>query len=404
MKIKPGIRPWLPETRPPILPPINIIFEMKNKEMFSDDALLYQGILKYCIEYDNGKEVRFTEMGNFLIKTLPEFVNAYSGSKAKTPKNVKLANRRNRIEERINILLMMELVRIKEMVPGRKNEKERVPLYELTRAGQFLAWIIEAKDPEKAHDPMWPIKLKARDHMEQKKSATDQERSRRITKVFEIVKEYTNLKESFILKFLSAFFKKCFDKGLFGEIVDFYYYYELKYIEVNKGQEILRLFIKINHLLHWIFAQPNIFMETLNDMDDETKKVLKFNFKMDIEEYYNKYYLISYIRRYAYSAYHHPDLYYSGDMAIPGKDWQLTRLNNVGNEGVVIIPAFCSDCRSEIPITMDISKYLNHLLTFVSGSMSFEIIISNCSKCKKDETVFGKIYMPLDMFRGHEAI
>lgn len=145
-------------------------------------------------------------------------------------------------------------------------------------------------------------------------------------------------------------------------------------------------------------------METLNDMDDATKKVLMFNFKMDIEEYYDRYYLVSYIRRFAYSAYHHPDLYYSGDMAIAGKDWQLIRLNNIGNEGVVIIPAICSKCRSEMPTTMDFSKYLDHLLAFIADPISFENIISNCAKCKKDETVFSKIYMPLDMYRGHEKI
>jgi hypothetical protein len=403
MKIKPGIRPWLPETRPPFFPPINMIFEMKNEKIFSDDALLYQGILKYLIKYDNAEGNLFTDIGNWLIETLPEFVNYYSGSKAKTPKNVRLDNRRGRIQERINKLFMMELVRIKGMVPGRKNEKEEVPLYELTGAGQFLAWIIEAKDPEKAEDPMWPIRIKTTDGPVREKAVIDQKRSSAITKVFEIINWYTNLKESFILTFLSAFFKKCFDKGVFGEIIDFYYYHELKFTEVNKGQEILRLFTKINHLLHWIFAQSSIFIETLNDMDNHTKRVLMFNFKMDVEEYYDRYYLVSYIRRFAYSAYHHPDLYYSGDMAIAGKEWQLLRLNNIGNERVVIIPAFCSNCRSEMPIIMDINKYLNHLLAFASGSMSFENIISNCSKCNK-ETVFGKIYMPLDMYRGHEKI
>lgn len=404
MKIKPGIRPWLPETRPPLFPPINMIFEMKNKDMFSDDALLYQGILKYCIDYDDGKGVLFTDMGNFLIKTLPEFVNYYSGSKAKTPKYAKLDNIRNRIEGRIKILLMMELVRIKEMVSGRKNEKERVPLYELTGAGQFLACIIEARDPEKAHVPMWHIKLNTRDHLEWKKSAIDHERSRRIAGVFEIVNEYTSLKESIILKFLSAFFKKSFDEGVFGEIIDFYYYEILRNTEVNKGQETLRLFTKINHPIHWIFTQPRIFMETFYDMDTETKRVLMFNFKMDIEEYYNRYYLVSYIRRYAYSAYHHPDLYYSGEMTLAGKDWQLIRLDNIGNEEVVIIPAFCSSCRSEVPIKMNLTKYLDHLRSFISDPFSFENITSNCSNCKKQGVVFGKIYMPLDMYRGHEKI
>lgn len=295
-------------------------------------------------------------------------------------------------------------MRIKEWVPGRKNEKEKVPLYELTSAGQFLAWTIKATDPEKIDDPMWPIRPKPRDRIVRGDSAVDQGRSKSVTKVFEIVTEYTKLKESFVLRFISAFLEKCFLRGVFGEIIDFYFYYDLKFIEVNKGQEIMRLFIKLNHVLHWLFVQPVLFVETLNEMDDETKRVLMFNFRIDIEEYHDRYYLASYIRRYSYSAYRDPALYYSEDMTISGKEWQLLRMKNIGNEEVVMIPALCSNCKSEVPLRMNITKYFDHILEFISGSISLENIIANCGECKKRGTVSGKIYMPLDMYTGHERI
>lgn len=53
MKKKPRIHPWTPKIRPPLVPPINMIFEMKDDNentTFTDNALLYQGILKYGIE------------------------------------------------------------------------------------------------------------------------------------------------------------------------------------------------------------------------------------------------------------------------------------------------------------------------------------------------------------------
>ena len=99
MKIKPSIRPWQPKhNRTSFVPSINMILEMKDEKLFSDIALLYQGILEYGIECADGNGIRFTDMANWLIQTLPEFINYYSGSKAKTPLNARLANRRDRIK------------------------------------------------------------------------------------------------------------------------------------------------------------------------------------------------------------------------------------------------------------------------------------------------------------------
>jgi hypothetical protein len=66
----------------------------------------------------------------------------------------------------------------------------------------------------------------------------------------------------------------------------------------------MRLFTKVNHPLQWIFVYPNLVIETLNEMDNETRKMILFKFKMEIEEYYDLYYLASYPRRQTYSELH----------------------------------------------------------------------------------------------------
>ena len=149
MKLKPGIRSWEPRYARSF-PPLNMIFEMKNEKLFSDNALLYQGILKYGIDHakDDGNGFRFTDMANWLIQKLPEFVNYYSGSKAKTPLSARLASRRDRIKQHFVYLFNMDLIHVKKMVHAQKNKREIIPLYELTTEGQFLTWIMEARNPE----------------------------------------------------------------------------------------------------------------------------------------------------------------------------------------------------------------------------------------------------------------
>jgi hypothetical protein len=407
MKIKPGIRPWQPKyVRPSFMPPINMIIEMKDEMIFSDNALLYQGILEYGIKYDNGDGFLFTDMGNWLIETLPEFVNYYSGSKAKTRKSSRLENRRERIQNHLSHLFTMELVRIKRMVPARKNKREIEQLYELTTEGQFLAWVVSAIDPEKATDlnGVKINKLAVGEVLESTNSTIDKKRSDAITKVFETVIRYTNKKESFTLKFLSTFFDKYFHKGVFSEIIDIFYYYDLKYIEVNRARELLRLFTKMNHPLNWIFFQPNIFVEAINEMDNETRRALMFNFKMEIEEYHNKYYLAACVRKFGLTNYN-PFEFDSSEISMAGKEWQVLRVNNLGNERIVIVPGRCSNCKSDSSTKMDITKYLDQLHAYSSGTENFveyDIFKSDCEKCKQAGTVFGMIYLPFELSRSHE--
>jgi hypothetical protein len=120
MKKKPRIYLWSPKIRPPLVPPINMIFEMKDdNKIFTDNALIYQGILKYGIEHNDG--FLFTEVGNRLIETIPEFRNYYTGYKARIPKSARLANRRNRIIDHIHRLIVMELLYVKAEIKAEKN-------------------------------------------------------------------------------------------------------------------------------------------------------------------------------------------------------------------------------------------------------------------------------------------
>ena len=409
MKKRPGIRPWIRKTKPNILAPINIILETKEDDyrIFTDNASLYQGILRYARDYSNDEiGFLFTDMAHWLIKTLPEFVNFYTGNKAKTTKSARLENRRDRIEEYIKQLINMEFIKIKKYISAKKNQKEKIPIFYLTMEGKFLSYLLDAKSLNKTPDLRWMIKHRFEDTSvgeDNNNKIIDEKRSRAIEKIFEIIKKYFHFKESYILSFLYKFLKRCFDNNLFGDIIDMFYYICLRQIKVNKGQELLRLFTKVNHPLHWMFVYPNLFMKALNELDNETRKMIFFKFKMEIEEYYDLYYLASYPRRQTYSELHSSDSYYEYNMAIAGKEWQSLRFANIHNHLIVTIPGRCLECKSESPFVMDIYNYLDNLKEFSNGDLHRENIHSACAKCKIN-SVIGKIYIPLDMIRGHEIM
>ena len=411
MKKRPSILPWIKRSKSDFLPPINMIIATKEKydSNFTDNAALYQGILSYAQHNSNDEqEFLFTNLGNWLLKNLPEFVNYYVDSNANISFSARLANRRDRIQEQVDHLVNMELLSLKKYVPSRKNPRENIPVYSMTMEGKFLNCIIAARDVNKTFDLSWLIKYEYDEEtgeltVKSRDTSIDKGRLDIIKEIFEIINQFIHVKKSYILSFLSIFFKKCFDNNLFADIIDRFYYICLRHIKINKGQELIRLFTKVNHPLQWLFAYPNLFIESLNEMDNETRKMILFKFKMEIEEYYDLYYLASYPRRQTYSELHSSDSYYEYNMAITGNEWQSLRFTNINNHLVVSIPGLCLTCKSEQPFVMDIEDYLDTLKEFSNGDSHLENIVSSCAKCKIN-SIAGKIYIPLDRIRGHEMI
>lgn len=401
MKIKPRIYSWSNELRPPLLPPINMIFEREAQygAIFTNAALLYQDILKYGIEHNNG--FKFIELGNWLIHNNNDFRSYYTDSKAHTPKSARLSNRRDTIQKHVDNLINMDLLYKKTIVKAKKNATDTTPLYDLTMDGQFLALIIQAKDPEKSFDLNWTIKNKRSNKMK----TPELERANDITKVYDKVDTFTRCKESFVLFFLSKLLKKCMDAGIFGDIIDLFYYFDLQHIELNNGQEILRLFVKLAHPLHWVYAYPELFAKTIDEMDEDAKRVMLFEFKIEIEEYYSRYYLVSYAKRHNYTSYSEMSANYPDILAIRGSEWQRMRVNNMASYKKLVIPGICYNCKAECAFKLNIEDYLKHLVEYASGKIRLSDTISyKCSKCSTKDGIIGHLYIALDMIRGHEKI
>jgi hypothetical protein len=197
-----------------------MIFERTSEHgcTFTNAASLYQDILKYAIEHAKG--FTFTELGKWLIDNNHNFKSYYTDNKAHTTKSARLSNRRDTIQKHVDNLIGMDLIYEKSITKAKKNLSD-IPLYDLTTEGRFLAWIIEGRDPHKGFDLVWFTGFGA-EGIKEEHDKRDEKRPKALLKIFEIVDSFTNSKDSHILRFLSGFLRKCKERGLFGEIVDFF--------------------------------------------------------------------------------------------------------------------------------------------------------------------------------------
>src|SRR5215469_10739363 len=180
--------------------------------------------------------------------------------------------------------------------------------------------------------------------------------------VFNILKSYSDINDSFILAFIIRFFKREFERGQFYIVIDFFVRTILPRYRVENGRELLKLFLGVRHSLNWIILFPDSFLETLHELDAEAKKMVLFHFKLEIEEYYGGNYLVEELRiMEVNNSLKRED--YSKLIAIPGKEWHLTRFNNISDYSTVTIPGFCSRCRTEGAFFYGTLRYLDCIIS-----------------------------------------
>jgi hypothetical protein len=380
---------------------IKTIFETNDdKKTLSRDSLLYQDILKFGIEHDYGFGFRFTDLANWLIDYNHEFRTYYTDSKSHIRKSARVANRRERIQGHIDKLEASNLIVKKAITEAEKNG-ENIPLYSLTMEGRLLALLIECK-----------------------KISNDEKGDIRdcslFQKVLETINSCTKTKVSFSLIFINSFFKNCIEIGVFGDFIHFFIDMVLSDSTIYNGRDLLGLFLGLDHLLYWLASQPQIFIKTLQDLDRDTKRIILFQLKMEIEEYHHMNYLTKdWAAVCLYISEHGDDNYHdikkiklkNGQMItqidtpgncshmtiIPGSKWQMMRFNNISDYSKVCIPGFCINCRSEQSFTVDILEYLYSIVSMLTYD-SDGIISTNCDKCnEKDQVISFVVRFPWKM-------
>jgi len=178
----------------------SIIFKKNKDGTYAKSGLLYQDILKYCIdgkykENDN-KSFRLWNLTKWLLEINTEFINYFRGG---STRNYTIANRiedrlpriRGKVEDLVNIGLLAQTGTAKET-----KGSGTVPIYQFTSIGNVVAWIVESMNVDKREDAINQLYNLFQDSFKNDPSCTD---------MFNLI-----------------YHQKCKEHGLFGDFVDRY--------------------------------------------------------------------------------------------------------------------------------------------------------------------------------------
>jgi hypothetical protein len=314
---------------------IESIFE-RNGKKYSNNALLYQDILRYSMQLPRTSPTMidvhgFTErqLAKWLIAHHKEYVEYYTDSKANTPINVRIAYRLPRIKEKIRHLINFGLIRQVKTKPASTVNID-IPVYSLTVSGNFLACLLETESTE--------IEFK----------------TRALNQLFRIIESYLKSKENSRASFLLQFFINC---RLHDCFLDSYALPIDSRRLVHNEFSVLEIFLDMKNVIYWVLTKPQIFEDAFKSLADYDKKAMLFQFKFQIEDYYNNEYA--------------------------SKKWEKMRYENISEYTSVAVPGYCSRCHSNVPFLYETIEYLRSMSTMLRPHPS-GLVWANCPDCGRD--------------------
>ncbi|HEY9385805.1 MAG TPA: hypothetical protein VIP70_02100 [Nitrososphaeraceae archaeon] len=204
-----------------------------------------------------------------------------------------------------------------------KSEKNKIdtPTYSFTTAGEFLGYLIEARNKNKP-------------------ATTEEEDIHLLAnqKLFDILNFELEEDSNSLYIFLRKFFARCKEKeGMFDQLINVWAPYIFSFFFLTESNKL--------HLRQTLLVLPalapdfgKIFLETLKELDEVTQKLLLFQIKLDFESDYSE------IR------------YYWLSKAI--KEWELMRFQNIQDYSKLTLLGSCEECESFYPFQLDIFKFL----------------------------------------------
>jgi hypothetical protein len=266
---------------------INAIFEKNKQGNYTKDALLRQDILRYYVKNTVPENIPFKlrNLQRWIVNNNSEIGERYVGSDSHTSYPNRIHANASRIEGKFSDLVQLQLIRRSSATKLQQTDSlytERV-LYEYTRGGIFLALIIES------------INLKKVISITRAKDKTTEYRSN-IDNIHQnlydcLVNSVFKVKENSVASniFYSNLLKKCKDKGVFDKFVD-----HVHHIINNTHDGITSVLNLFGRVVSFAFfnneksetAFTNILIETIEELDQEDKKLILNRLKMLAEEDY----------------------------------------------------------------------------------------------------------------------
>lgn len=299
------------------------------------NAQLWRSILNYPIKISCTADCKFdvTTIGKWLLDNHPPFRNEFEGSKI--PMNYRLQSKRTTIKDRLHELSKLNLIQLVNRIKSDRNDTVK-DIYAFTETGHYIGWLIEAQDQQNQKEKIAAYK-----------------------KVIQILEVYFGTDHSALSIAFTSFLRKC-KNNLEGD--NFLIIALIRSIFPYPTYEIQN---KSNIL--WSVSEfrdiANIFIDSIEELDEETRRLVFFQIKLDVES--------------------------SICTCLKGvnRQWENTRYNNISDYNKLTTLQECEVCKNAIPFKVDIIDFLRSSLdvTIKGGSA-----ISNnkfcCDKCGKENT------------------
>ncbi|MGH9983300.1 MAG: hypothetical protein ACRD8W_05015 [Nitrososphaeraceae archaeon] len=313
-----------------------VIFEKNKDGSYTRNSLLYQDILKYCIngkyKEDDSKSFRLWSLTKWLLETNVEFINHF---KDPSTRNYKFANRIEdrlpRIKGRVQDLVDLDLI-IQTGIEKESKGTGTVPIFRFTIMGQFVSLIVQSLNASKREYAINQLYDLLQNHLRNDPSSTD--------------------------IFNSIYFEKCKEHGLFGNFID-------RYKELLESDVIVtirqgffqRLLILPKYNIDSEIGFWTLFNESVGELDLDTRLHFFHHIKLDIE------------RR-------------TEDECHVFGEFEKVRYACRDNPNKVTIEGLCKNCGFYTVAAFSLDKYIQSVFEFPNG-----VIIMTCSNCKKDGSI-----------------
>jgi hypothetical protein len=321
---------------------IHEIFQRDNDGSYSQNARLYQDILKYFLipkDDNNNDTFRFWDLAKWLMKNNEEFVNYYQDFPTR---NVTMSNRiearKNRIKSKLNDVIYLDLIRIGGTTKASTTDAN-IDLYRYTENGCLIAWLIQSMYPEKRENADNEIHKILCSHFENEGSSD----SLFYVIAFNIMK----------------------DRGLFGNFANLLRQVLYDGKPIWSISELLSAVRPPKHLIENGAKNPAAIIgdihEIIRGMDPAKRKLFFYHMKTSIEERMQK------------------------SLCMPA-EYEKLRFEIRDKPLLVAIEGICKECKCPVHIAIEILGYLE--TKFVPQAR----LTQDCPHCKKEKSVIIPLF------------
>ena len=322
---------------------IDSFFEIRDTGNFTDDAVLYQDILKYLIvtkkskDNENSKDYSFSlwDITKWLRYNNKNYVDRYNKKPLSSPQT-EIESLLKGTRSKIDNLIKLELIK---PFGTRQNKKGRgeVMLYTCTPFGFLIAWSLRSDREDKIDDI--------------------------ISGVYDSIQSIfrTGLYAPSSSIFYSDFFKMCKQAGKFQDIIDLI---KTTLLSDDPTVTTVREFIEQIQRLDFKDLNTTIFYnfilwdQTFHRLDPQIQNLVMFNLKVDLE------------RR--------MDLQVKND-----RNYEKLRFKVRDDHRSIALEGYCAKCQY-IPMAVDLLEYKIRMIC--ANTVNQPIMFIRCPYCKREKS------------------